>query len=178
MPCVIITGAPGAGKTSLLADLASRGYRTVPEPARAIIAERRAAGLSPRPEPEEFAREILRRDTEKFQEVVGANEWVFFDRAAVEAIAMVHEARPMERDTLETTLARLSFHRTVFVLPPWKDIYTTDAERDHTFEHAERVHEALMRWYAMCGYALHVVPHLPAKERAHHILHALACSAA
>ena len=178
MPCVVITGAPGAGKTTLLAELGSRGYRTVPESARTIIAERRAAGLSPRPEPEEFAREILRRDIDKHNAVAGAKDWVFFDRAAVEAVAMVNEARPMDRDTLERTLAKLPFHRTVFVLPPWRDIYTTDAERDHTFEHAERVHEALMRWYAKCGYELEVVPYLPAKERAHLILHALACSAA
>ena len=178
MPCVIITGAPGAGKTTLLAELGAQGYRTVPESARAIIAERRAAGLDPRPEPEEFAREILRRDIEKHSAVAGAKDWVFFDRAAVEAIAMVNEARRMDTDTLEKALATLPFHRTVFVLPPWKDIYTTDSERDHTFEHAERVHEALMRWYAKCGYALQVVPCLPVSERANHILHALACSAA
>src|SRR6266480_2325357 len=27
----------------------------------------------------------------------------------------------------------------VFVLPPWKAIYVNDAERDHTFEHAQSV---------------------------------------
>lgn len=178
MPRVVITGAPGAGKTTLLAELASRGYRTVPESARAIIAERRAAGLCPRPEPEAFAREILRRDIEKHGAVTGADEWVFFDRSAVEAVAMVNEARPLDPDALEAALARLSFHRMVFVLPPWKAIYTTDAERDHTFEHAERVHEALMRWYARCGYALHVVPCLPARERARHVLQALEDSVA
>lgn len=178
MPCVVITGAPGAGKTTLLAELAARGHRTVPESARAIIAERRAAGLSPRPEPEAFAREILRRDTGKHAAVAGADDWVFFDRSAVEAVGMVHEACPLDNAALEATLARLSFHRTVFVLPPWKGIYTPDAERDHSFDHAERVHEALMRWYARCGYELHVVPCLPAGERACHILHALRCEAA
>ena len=150
----------------------------MPESARAIIAERRTAGLSPRPEPEKFAREILRRDSEKYSAVAGAKEWVFFDRAAVEAVALVHEADPLNCETLEPTLTPLSFHRKVFILPPWKDIYVTDAERDHTFEHAERVHEALMRWYAQCGYALHVVPCLSVKERAQHVVHALECSAA
>ena len=178
MPCVVITGAPGAGKTTLLGELASRGYRTVPESARAIIAERRAAGLSPRPEPETFAREILRRDSEKYGAVADAGDWVFFDRSAVEAIAMVNEARPLDQTALGTALAQLSFYRTVFVLPPWRDIYTTDAERDHTFEHAERVHAALMRWYAKCGYTAHVLPCLPVKERAHHVLQALECGAA
>lgn len=178
MPCVVLTGAPGAGKTTLLAELASRGYRTVPESARAIVARRRAAGLSPRPEPEAFAREILRLDIDKYRAVAGATGWVFFDRSAVEAVAMVHEARPLDDDALEATLARLAFHRTVFVLPPWEDIYCTDAERDHTFEHAVRVDDELTRWYARCGYDIHVVPRLTVRERADHVLRALGCGSA
>ncbi|MCW5658475.1 MAG: AAA family ATPase [Burkholderiaceae bacterium] len=34
-----ITGGPGVGKTTLLAELAARGYATVAESARAIISE-------------------------------------------------------------------------------------------------------------------------------------------
>lgn len=178
MPCVVITGAPGAGKTTLLAELASRGYRTVSESARAIIAERRAAGLSPRPEPEEFAREILRRDIENYTAASATTGWIFFDRAAVEAVAMVNDVVPLTRQELEDYLSRLCYHRRVYILPPWKEIYITDAERDHTFEHAERVHEALMRWYAQCGYALQVVPCQAAEQRALYVLHSLQCSAA
>ena len=47
MPNVILTGGPGVGKTTVLAELAARGHATVAESARAVIAERRAAGLSP-----------------------------------------------------------------------------------------------------------------------------------
>jgi predicted ATPase len=66
MPHVIVTGGPGAGKTTLLAELAARGYATVDESARAIIAERLARGESPRPDQGAFAREILRRDIDKY----------------------------------------------------------------------------------------------------------------
>src|ERR671938_223494 len=65
-PRVVITGGPGAGKTTLLAELAARGYTTVEESARAIIAERLTSGASRRPSPLAFAREILRRDIEKY----------------------------------------------------------------------------------------------------------------
>jgi predicted ATPase len=104
-----------------LAELASAGYRTVPESARAIIAERRAAGLSPRPAALEFASEILRRDTERYFAAEGVREWVFFDRAAVEALAMVHEVDPLHTEDLNVQLARLAYHPQVFMLPPWKD---------------------------------------------------------
>ena len=66
MPRVVITGCPGAGKTTLLAELAARGYTTVEESARAIIADRLASGASRRPDRLAFAREILRRDIEKY----------------------------------------------------------------------------------------------------------------
>lgn len=173
MPRVVITGGPGAGKTTLLAELAAMGYATVPESARAIIAERLAAGLPPRPAPLEFAREILRRDIAKHAAHPESTAWVFFDRGAVEGLGMVHEASPIPRAELASRLSRLAFHRTVFVLPPWKAIYRNDSERDHPFAHAEGVHEALSHWYRSCGYELDEVPRLSPRERAGHVLGAL-----
>lgn len=42
----MLTGAPGAGKTSLLAELAGRGQRTVPEAATDLIAEGQRRGVA------------------------------------------------------------------------------------------------------------------------------------
>lgn len=52
---IAASGGPGAGKTTTPDKLAQRGFSIVPEVARAIIAERKAQGLSPRPAPEAFA---------------------------------------------------------------------------------------------------------------------------
>lgn len=175
MPRVVITGGPGAGKTTLLQELASRGYATVSESARAIISERRAAGLAPRPSPQAFAREILRRDIEKYEAASGASGWVFFDRGVPEALAMVDEVDPMPRAELTARLQLHPMHLLVFVLPPWPQIYTTDAERDHDFEHAVAVHRGLVRWYSTCGYELNEVPRLPVSQRADHVLRTLSC---
>src|ERR1051326_3722781 len=41
---VMITGCSGAGKSSLLAELARRGYRTFPEPGRQIFKEQTLIG--------------------------------------------------------------------------------------------------------------------------------------
>jgi predicted ATPase len=85
---VVITGGPSAGKTTLLAELAARGYATVEESARSIIAARLAQGMSPRPEPATFAREILQKDIEKYRQAPQGVGPVFYDRGAVEALAM------------------------------------------------------------------------------------------
>ena len=173
VPHVVITGGPGAGKTTLLAELDALGYSTVGESARAIIAERVAHGQSPRPEPLAFAREILRRDAEKYRNQDQSSRWVFFDRSAVESVAMVQDASPMPIAELQDLLGTYRFHHQVFVLPPWEAIYVTDAERDHSFAHAHSVHSRLVKWYRACGYEVHAVPRLPAPERARHVVRVL-----
>jgi predicted ATPase len=170
VPHVVITGGPGAGKTTLLTELAALGYSTVSESARAIISERLAQGKSPRPEPLSFAQEILRRDSEKYAYHSQGSHWVFFDRGAIESVAMVREASPMTNSELQALLDSYRFHHQVFVLPPWEDIYVTDAERDHSFPHAVRVHARLVNWYRTCGYVIHEVPRLPTPERARHVV--------
>src|SRR5262245_9869042 len=178
MPRVLITGGPGVGKTTLLDELGARGYATVAESARAIISERLARGQSPRPDPVAFAQEILRRDTEKYHAHSGESGWVFFDRGVVEALAMLHEAAPLSASELDAALRSYRYHSHVFVLPPWKDIYTTDAERDHPFSWAEHVHGQLVQWYRSCAYTLHEVPRIPVAARAEFVLRTLAHGAA
>jgi predicted ATPase len=85
MPHVVLTGCPGAGKTTLIAHLAAMGFATVGDSARTIIAERLAHGMSPRPDPLAFAREILRRDIEKYVHQPRSDKCVFFDRGVVDA---------------------------------------------------------------------------------------------
>jgi predicted ATPase len=174
MPHVIVTGGPGAGKTTLLAELAAMGYATVEESARAIIAERRARGASPRPDPVRFAQQLLRRDIQKYRDRPRTSEWVFFDRGLIEAIGMLHDASPISSTELQSMLATYPFHATVFALPPWEAIYATDAERDQSFTEAVAVHARVVRWYRSCGYTLDEVPRLPVRQRAEHVLRVLA----
>jgi predicted ATPase len=178
MPHVIVTGGPGAGKTTLLGELAARGYATVEESARAIIAERLARGASRRPDALAFAREILRRDIEKYRNQPPTSRWVFFDRGLIDALGMLNEASPLPSIELESMLAAYPFHATAFVLPPWDVIYANDAERDQSFAEAVDVHAKVVRWYRSCGYVVNEVPRVPVAQRAEHVLRILAESAA
>ena len=176
MPHVIITGSPGAGKTTLLNGLAAMGYITVEDSARAVIAERLGAGASPRPDPVTFAREILRRDIEKYLEQPHTSEWVFFDRSLIDALGLLHEVSPLPAGELNAVLAAYPFHRAAFVVPPWEAIFTSDAERDQSFADAVRVHDKTVAWYQACGYVLHEVPRLAVADRVRHVLGVLAAN--
>jgi predicted ATPase len=175
---VIVTGGPGVGKTTMLQQLAELGYAVVEESAREIIRERRANGQSPRPEPKEFAAELLRRDRTKFEHSASAESPVFFDRCLVESIAMARAAALLSESEVAELLGTVTFYRQVFILPPWQEIYVNDAERDHTFEHCQRVHQGLTRWYVACGYQVHEVPYVSPQQRAEYVLRALAAGGA
>jgi predicted ATPase len=86
---------------------------------------------------------------------------------------MVQEVSPMPVVELQALLDAYRFHNQVFVLPPWEAIYVTDAERDHSYAHAVRVHSQLVSWYRTCGYELCEVPRLSAPERARHVVQVL-----
>jgi hypothetical protein len=52
-----------------------------------------------------------------------------------------------------------------------------DAERDHTFEHAEWVYSITQAWYRRCRYQLIELPKVSVAERCTFVLQALADSA-
>jgi predicted ATPase len=172
---VVITGGPGAGKTALLLALEARGYTIVGDSARTIIQERRKRGLSPRPSPADFANEILQMDVEHFVRHAATPGHVFFERGILDALAAFHAVAPLRDDQLHTWLSKYSYCPNVFVLPPWKAIYVNDAERDHTFEHAEWVYHVTRKWYRrLGGYRLIEVPKVSVEERCTYVLNALA----
>src|SRR5262245_3062747 len=158
MSRIIITGGPGAGKTTLLLALRARGYTIVGDSARTIIQDRRMRGLSPRPNAYEFTHETLRMDIENFVHHAVTPGHVFFDRSVLDALCSLDRVTPLNESELSMWLSKYQYYPKVFVLPPWRAIYTNDAERDHTFEHAEWVNSVTREWYRRCRYQVIEVP--------------------
>jgi predicted ATPase len=173
---IVITGGPGAGKTALVLALQARGYAIVGDSARTIIQDRRRRGLSPRPNAYEFAHEALRMDIENFDHHASTPGHVFFDRSALDALCMLDHVTPLNEGELSMWLSKYQYCSKVFALPPWKAIYANDAERDHTFEHAESVNSTVQEWYRRCRYQLTEVPKVSVAERCTYVLQALANS--
>jgi predicted ATPase len=174
MSRIVVTGGPGAGKTTLLLALQARGHTIVGDSPRTIIQDRLRRGLSPRPSAAEFAHETLRVDIENFVHHAATPGHVFFDRSVIDALCMLDHVSRLNDSELSMWLSKYPYCSTVFVLPPWKAIYVNDAERDHTFEHAERVDRITQAWYRRCGYHVVEVSKMSVEERCAFVLQALA----
>ena len=59
---------------------------------------------------------------------------------------------------------------TVFILPPWEEIYVSDNERLETFTEAKKLHRNLMMSYQELGYSPISVPKATIQERISFIL--------
>lgn len=95
MSRIVFTGGPGVGKTTVLMELQASAYSIVGDSARTIIQDRRSRGLSPRPNPCEFAQEVLRMDVENYTRHAVTSGTVFFDRSVVDALGMLNQVSPL-----------------------------------------------------------------------------------
>ena len=177
MSRIIVTGAPGAGKTTLLLALQAHGYTIVGDSARTIIQDRLQRGLSPRPNADESTHETLRMDIEHFVQHAATPGHVFFDRSVLDSLYGLDRLTPLNENELSIWLSTYQYYPKVFLLPPWREIYVNDAERDHTFEHAEWVNSITLEWYRRLDrYQLIEVPKVSVAERCTYVLQALANS--
>ena len=165
----IITGGPGAGKTSLLENLALLGHNYIPETARQIIKGRLSKGLSPRPDPASFAQQIFDQDWKNFISHSHLSSLLFFDRSFLDSACMLFES---DKDSHEKINSRLAnrYNNKVFITPPWQEIYQNDEERDQTFAQSIEVYELLDKWYREQGYDTIVLPKDSIENRVRFIL--------
>ncbi|MDB5477002.1 MAG: ATPase [Phenylobacterium sp.] len=158
----VFTGGPGVGKTTLLRHLEALGERVVEESARAVIREDPGGRGG-----EAFFRRIAERDIAAFERLRHDTGRVFFDRGLMDCYGADGVAPWPE---LEAALRTRRYNETVFAFPPWREIYTNDAERTQDWDHAERVFEIVMSLLPTLGYTPVIVPTGPVEDRARFVL--------
>ncbi|RRN73432.1 AAA family ATPase [Agrobacterium deltaense] len=166
---IILSGCSGGGKSTLLAELARRGFATVEEPGRRIVIEETRNGGTALPwiDLEAFARRAIAMALEDRQKAPPEGP-VFFDRGLIDAASAL---RHINGDAfIETLGVAHRYNRLVFLTPPWPEIYRGDSERKHGFDAAVAEYERLLRDYDELGYDISVLPKSGIRERADFIL--------
>lgn len=155
---VILSGCSGGGKSTLLAELGRRGFGTVEEPGRRIVAEELCGEGKALPwvDLAAFARRAIEMAEDDRKRLKQSDGWVFFDRGLVDAALTLEHATGLA--ATETLAGRSPFHRKVFLTPPWPEIYRTDRERQHAMAESIAEYHRLLDGFDRLGYETIILP--------------------
>lgn len=170
----VITGAMGAGKSTVLKLLKTGGLNVIEEPARQILSEQRNTGDEGVPEknPKYFLQLMLSRAIYQYKQAEEFNGNVIYDRGLPDMIAYFNLFN-ISYPPAEQAAKLFKYETKVFFFPAWEDIYTTDDERKMSFELAKNFGINVKRIYSEYEYTLIEVPQASEIERAQFIFQQL-----
>jgi predicted ATPase len=165
----VITGAPGAGKTTILAALRERGYAVVDEAATDVIARKHALGVDEAWREEDFldAIALLQRERQ-LQPPPPATAVQVFDRSPICTLALAHylgrPVTPALAREVERVVASGIYEPRVFIVRLLGFIAPTAARRI-TLEQSVRFEQFHERAYRNHGFELVDVPVAAVEDR-------------
>jgi len=168
----VITGAPSSGKTTLIDQLADRGFQTVPETGRQYI-----EGELAKERPIDEIRQnmagiqiILKEMQLEIEHGLPAHDLLFLDGAVPGSLAW-YRAYGLNPNEMLPDCFR---HRyaSVFILAPLP--FEENGARDEDALIVDCLYEWLVRDYTALGYRVTKVPVLPVQERLAFVLGRLA----
>ncbi len=161
----IFTGGPGVGKTTVLNELEKRNFRCIQEVAREIIKEQPET-ISKDPvwrKGIEFPELSLKRSIELYLTAKSlTNEITFFDRGIIDCLG--------HPEINKLAAKQYRYNNSVFLFPPWKEIYQTDDERIQSYEESVEVYYKVINIYREYDYELLEVPRTDVSDRADFII--------
>lgn len=176
--CYIITGGPGSGKSTLLAAFAQRGLNTMPEVARQIIQAELAVGGNALHTGDQvaFRDKMLAQSIADYLQVAETAEPILFDRGIPDLIGYSYLIQQPIPEHYWQAVNHLRYNPTVFIAPPWFEIYEHDAERKQDFQEAQATYQAVKQGYLVSGYQLLELPKAPVDDRVQFILETIHCN--
>lgn len=164
----VVTGGPGAGKTSLITELARRGFHTIPESGRAIIREElgRGGNALPWADRTAFAAKMLERDLGAYRTAQALSGPVIFDRGIPDILGYLALCGGPVPPQVAAAANAARYARRVFVAPYWDEIFTQDDERRQSRAEAEATCNTMRETYAALGYEIMELPRMDITRRA------------
>ncbi|MGH9664797.1 MAG: AAA family ATPase, partial [Bryobacteraceae bacterium] len=107
----VISGGPGAGKTTTIVELAKIGFQYIPEVARKIIQEQAQSGgrTLPWDDREAYVELMLQRSIESFQKHTPASKPLFADRAIPDTLCYARLIRLGDNGLIQRACRRFRY---------------------------------------------------------------------
>lgn len=168
----VITGGPGAGKTTLVEALQAHDLCCVEEAGRQILREQARIGGNATHDGDRIAyRELmLSRSIQSYEQAMAEKRTVLFDRGIPDLIGYSRLIGANVPAYLENAVTLYRYNLHVFMAPPWEEIYVHDAERRQDFREAVATHDAIRRAYQEAGYEPVELPKARVEARVDHVL--------
>ncbi|MFM2355607.1 MAG: hypothetical protein RLZZ528_1343 [Pseudomonadota bacterium] len=166
---IVLSGCSGGGKSTLLDELAQRGYATFPEPGRAVV---RAGRHDPATDPLGFALAVI--DIARANHQCAPPGLSFHDRSLLDALIWFRRSGTALPAGLADLAETHRYFAKVFLTPPWPEIYVTDPERRHGLPEALAEYDAILATLPDLGYTPVILPKCPVAERADWLMEQLA----
>jgi predicted ATPase len=172
---VVISGCSGGGKSSLMRELADRGFRVFAEPCRQIIKEQNFIGGDAIPSKDSYKCMELCVSRTMHNMIMAAptTSHVFFDRSIVDSVSGLQRMPGGAPAHLMKAMQTFRYAKKVFMTPPWPELFRTDAERTHSYEDAVAEYATLIPAYERLGHEVVILPKVSVKERVDFILEEL-----
>ena len=167
----IITGGPGFGKTELIEALRTEGFMCSGEFARELIlSQTESSGdILPWKNGRLFQQTILSK-RKAFFESVPPDAIAFAGRAILDQLAFARYRGFGTPDVLLDAAHEYRYAATVFVTPPWPEIYKNDRIRTESLAEAIQIHEFVIETYRDLNYRINELPLVPTAERVQYLL--------
>lgn len=178
---IIITGGPGAGKTTILLGMEKRGYDIVSEAANDVIKFELARNNQEPWDKEDFQRKVLelQRIREK-KSLKSETPLVFYDRSPIDTLTYHYLKWPHHDcqyllDALKQLQENQFYFPTVFLVETFGECTTNDIRHESTQE-ALMIEGKIAECYSKQGYRVVRVPPGKPEKRIEFILNELTCA--
>jgi predicted ATPase len=163
----VVSGGPGAGKTTLIDALERAGYARTIEAGRGVIQDQVAIGGRALPwiDPQAFAELMLCWEMRSYRIASALTGPVLCDRGVLDVVGYLRLMGLKVPDHMERAARQLRYDRRVFIAEPWPAIFTQDAERKQTLAEAEESYRAAISTYRDYDYELVMLPRASVAER-------------
>lgn len=170
---ILITGCSGGGKSTLIRMLDEKGFHTVPEPGRRIVADEMKHNGKALPwiDLRAFALRAVDMAREDLQKLPASDYPVFFDRGLIDAAVALQFAGGASYS--ETLGEDKQYSQRVFLAPPWPEIFHQDDERKHNFSAAEEEYYRIKDALEELNYDICLLPKISVEQRVEFVLRSL-----
>lgn len=171
---IVITGAPGTGKTAIIKALETSGFYCFHEFIRSMTLdaknEQHPDTVLTNPiafvtDSKQFNQQLLDGRRKQYEAAHDQKEALFFyDRGMPDVLAYMDYFDQVYGADFRKDCEKHKYDR-IFLLPPWEAIYVQDNERLETYEQATEIHEHLKNTYTVLGYDVKEIPFGTVPER-------------